>query len=198
MHLFGNLGHVVILGPLALATMLYLVSIGERRDAYAFALALIFCLATTVFAKLFFEACGPRLPTLGIETPSGHESFSAAVFGCLAVLVATGRTARQQGVVYGSAAILVLLIGCGRVASGAHTPEEVAFGLLIGVSATLLFRALRGEPKPFRVPWRAITLFSPAALILAFAALLFMRHWTPEYVIDAVGRSLGAHYGLCV
>src|SRR5579883_2093889 len=197
MHLFGNLGHITLLGPLSLATIFYLLSIGARRDALAFAAALLACLAATLLSKLFFEACGERLPALDIETPSGHESFSAAVFGCLAVLFAAGRAARQQVLIFGAAALLILLIGLGRVASYAHTPAEVAFGFLIGASATMLFRSLRGEPKPVQVPWRAIALLSPAALVLAVAALVFMRHWTPEEAIDAIGRDLNAHYGLC-
>ncbi len=197
MHLFGNLGHITLLGPLSLATIFYLLSIGARRDAVAFAAALLACLVATLLSKLFFEACGGRLPALDIETPSGHESFSAAVFGCLAVLVAAGRAAWRQILVFGVAALLIALIGIGRVAAYAHTPEEVAFGFLIGASATMLFRLLRGEPKPIQVPWRAIALLSPAALVLAFAALVFMRHWTPEDSIEAIGRDLNAHYGLC-
>jgi hypothetical protein len=198
MHLFGNLGHIALMGPLALATIFYLISIDARRDAYAFAAALIACLAATLVSKLFFEACGPRVPALQIETPSGHESFSAAVLGCLAVLIATGRPARRQALIYGGAAVLLLLIGVGRISAHVHTPEEVAFGFLIGGLATTLFRSLRGEQKAIMVPWRAIARASPAALVLAFAALVFMRHWTPEYFIDSVGRGLNAHYGLCV
>jgi membrane-associated phospholipid phosphatase len=197
MHLFGNLGHVVILGPLALAAMLYLFAIGARRDAYAFAAALIACLATTLFAKLFFDVCGERAPVLDIESPSGHESFSAVVYGCLAVLVATGRPQRHQIPVYCAAALLILLIGVARVVSYAHTPQDVVFGLLIGVSAAILFRRLRGEPQPMPVPWRAIAFLSPFTLFLTFGALLFLRNWTPEYFIGA-GRQIGVRFGLCI
>jgi membrane-associated phospholipid phosphatase len=198
MHLFGNLGHAVILGPLALTTMLYLLAIGARRDAYTFAAALIACLASTLFAKLFFDVCGARVPILNVESPSGHESFSAAVYGCLGVLVATGRPQRQQILVYGAAALLILLIGLARVATQAHTPQDVEFGLLIGVSAAILFRWLRREPQPMPVPWRTIAFLSPFTLFLAFGALLFLRNWTPEYFIDAVGRQFGVRYGLCL
>jgi membrane-associated phospholipid phosphatase len=198
MHLFGNLGHIVILAPLALALIGYLISVGARRDAFAFAAALIACLGTTLFTKLFFEVCGARVPVFQIESPSGHESFSAAVYGGLAVLVATGRPKVQQAVIYAAAAVLILLIGLARVATGAHTPEEVEFGLLIGVASTVLFRALRRDTALLPIPWREIALLSPFVAILALAALVLVSHWTPEYVIDAVGKRFGAHFGLCV
>jgi hypothetical protein len=198
MHIFGNLGHIVILAPLSLAVIGYLISLGARRDAFAFAFALIACLSATLFAKLFFEACGARIPLFQIESPSGHESFSAAVYGGIAVLAATGRPKRQQTLIYAAAALLILLIGFARVATGAHTPVEVEFGLLIGVASTILFRALRWEAALLPVPWRAIALLSPFVLVLAFAGLALVRHWTPEYFIDAVGMRIGAHFRLCV
>jgi len=197
MHLFGNLGHIALLGPLSLAIVFYLAAIGAQRDAFAFAAALVVCLAATLVAKLLFDVCGARI--FDIESPSGHESFSAMVYGGVALLVATGRPARQQVIVYAAAALLILAIGVGRVASHAHTPPEVALGLLIGLGAAILFRGLRGKAAaPMPVPWRALAFFSPVALALAFGALLFLRHWTPEYFIAAFGRRVGAHYGLCI
>ena len=199
MHVFGNLGHVVILGPLSLATLFYLLAIGARRDASAFALALLACLATTVGAKLFFSLCGGgHAPHLRMESPSGHESFSAAVYGCIALIVAAGRPRLQQFLIDGAAALLLALIGIGRVAQHAHSPQEVAVGLSIGIAATILFHWLRGAAKPIPLPWRAMALLSPAAIILAFGALLFLRHWTPEDFIEGIGRRLGAHFGLCL
>lgn len=197
MHVFGNLGHVVILGPLALAAIFYLLWLGARRDALALAAALLACLAATLAAKLFFNACGWGVPTLRIESPSGHESFSAAVYGCLALLVATGRPRLQQILIDGAAVLLIALIGVGRVAAHAHSPQEVAFGLSIGIAAAILFQWLRNPAKPLPVPWRAIALLSPVAIVLAFAALLFLRHWTPEDFIEGLGRRLGAHFDLC-
>lgn len=196
MHYFGNLGHVALLGPLSLAIIVYLIAIGARRDALAFALALAACLVATFVAKFLFDVCSARIAN--VESPSGHESFSAVVFGGAALLVATGRPMWQRLTIYAAAALLVLLIGVGRVASWAHTPQEVAVGLLIGVLAILLFSWLRGEAQPIVVPWRTLVLLSPFALALAFGALLFLGHWTPEYFLAALGRRFGAHYGLCI
>lgn len=196
MHLFGNLGHVALLGPLSLAIILYLLAIGARRDALAFAFALAACLIATLVAKLLFDVCGERIAN--VESPSGHESFSAVVFGGIALLVATGRPARQRLAIYAAAALLVLLIGIGRVATWAHTPQEVVVGLVIGALATLLFHRLRRDAQPIAVPWRRLALLSPLAVAFAFGALFFLRHWTPEYFLAALGRRFGAHYGLCI
>jgi membrane-associated phospholipid phosphatase len=196
MHLFGNLGHVALLGPLSLAVILYLVAIGARRDALAFAAALAVCLVATLAAKLLFDVCDSRIAN--VESPSGHESYSAIVYGGIALLVATGRPARQQMAIYAATALLILLIGIGRVASRAHTPQEVVLGLLIGIAAAFLFRRLRGDAHSIAVPWRALALLSPFALALAFGALVFLRHWTPEDFLATLGRQFGAHYGLCI
>jgi undecaprenyl-diphosphatase len=196
MHLFGNLGHVALLGQLSLAIIVYLVTIGARRDALAFASALAACLIATLIAKLLFDVCDSRIAN--VESPSGHESFSAVVFGAIALLIATGRPTRQQIVIYAAATLLVLLIGIGRIASWAHTPQEVAVGLVIGLLATILFHWLRGDAKPIAVPWRSLALLSPFALAFAFGALFFLHRWTPEYFLAALGRRFGAHFGLCI
>jgi membrane-associated phospholipid phosphatase len=161
MHLFSNLGHVVILAPLSLILIFYLISIGARRDAIAFAAALIVCLTITVFAKLFFEACGARNAFSAIESPGGHASFSAVIYGVLSLLVAAGRPTAQRVALISGAALLILLIGFSRVASGAHTPQEVAAGLLIGGLSIALYRALRAEPRRLAPPWRRIALAAP-------------------------------------
>jgi membrane-associated phospholipid phosphatase len=198
MHYFGSLGHVVLVIPLAIATLLYLTWIGARRDAAAFAIALVVCLVATVLSKLALATCGVQMSTLSIESPSGHESFAAAVYGGLAALLATGRPIARQLALFAAAAALVLLVGLGRVASGAHTPAEVALGLMIGVASVLLLEGLRQRPKRIDPPWRQIWIASPAVLAVAFLALRTGAHWTPEGAIDAVGERIGAHYGLCI
>jgi hypothetical protein len=37
----------------------------------------------------------------------------------------------------------------------------------------------------------------PWSLALGFLALAHARHWTPEPLIDAIGRRLGARFGFC-
>jgi membrane-associated phospholipid phosphatase len=197
MHYFGSLGHVVLLAPLAAATLLYLTWIGARRDAAALLFALMVCLVATVLSKLLLATCGVQLSALPIESPSGHESFAAAVYGGLAALLATGRPVQRQLAFFAAAAALVLLVGLGRIASGAHTPAEVAVGLMIGLAAVLLFEGLRQRPQRIDLPWRRILIASPAVVAVAFLALRTGAHWTPEYAIDRIGERIGAYYGLC-
>jgi hypothetical protein len=107
-----------------------------------------------------------------------------------------GRTAQRVALISG-AALLVLLIGFSRVAAGVHTPQEVAAGLLIGAMSIALYRALRAEPRLLAPPWRRIALAAPLVLALGFLALVLARHWTPEPLIDAIGRRLAARFGFC-
>jgi PAP2 superfamily len=198
MHYFGNLGHVVLLVPLATAALFYLAYVGARRDAGAFAFALLVCLAATFLSKLLLATCGEQMSAMGIESPSGHESFSAAVYGGLAALLASGRPLRARLVLFAMAGVLILLVGVGRIAARVHTPAEVALGLMIGVASLMLFEGLRDRPKRIDAPWRSIALASPVVLLVAFLALRTAAHWTPEDAIEDVGEHIGAHFGLCI
>ena len=197
MHFFGNLGHVVVLAPVSLALIGYLHDQGARRDAVVFAVALILCLIATFAAKLFLAACdfGPR--AFAIESPSGHASFSAVVYGSLALIAATGRSSLQKLWMLGGGALLVLLVGFGRVATGAHTSAEVIVGFAIGGACVALFHALRREPRRLEVPWRSLAVIAPVALAVVLVGLTAARHWTPEPLIEEMGRRIGFHFGLC-
>jgi PAP2 superfamily protein len=198
MHLFGNLGHAVILAPASLGLIGFLAWSGARRDAVVFALALAACLATTLLAKLAFQACGDGASTLGIQSPSGHASFSATVYGCLAILLATGRPIRERTLLYGGAALLALCVGLSRVFDQVHTTEEVAFGLLIGFACSMLFFKSRMRPQRLELPARAIALSLPLVFGLAALGLWLGRHWTPEPFIESIASKIGAHMNLCV
>jgi membrane-associated phospholipid phosphatase len=197
MHLIGILGHSLLLLPASFGLIGLLLLAGSRRDALAFVVALIVGLTATLLAKLAFEACLWGISTLRIESPSGHASFSALVYGCLAVLVATGRPIGPRLLIAAGATGLVLLIGFSRIAVEVHTPEEVVFGLLIGIAGVLLFAALRGKPGRLAIPWGALAFASPFAIGVALCVVLLTRNWTPEPVIDALARHIGVRFGLC-
>jgi membrane-associated phospholipid phosphatase len=198
MHLFGNLGHVVILFPTSLGLIGFLVWSGARRDAFAFAFALMVCLATTLLAKLAFQACGDGTPTLGIQSPSGHASFSATVYGCLAILLATGRPIGERILLCGGATLLALFVGLSRVFDEVHTSQEVGLGLLIGFACSMLFFMSRVRPQRLVLPTRAIALSLPLVFGLAAFGLLLGRHWTPEPFIESIASKIGAYMNLCV
>jgi membrane-associated phospholipid phosphatase len=193
----GNFGHSAILFPASLVLFGFLLWLGRRADAFAFLAALIVCLVAALVAKLAFHACEPRDLAFGIESPSGHVSFSVVFYGCLALLVSAGRPLRQRIIIDAGAALFVVLIGVSRIVVWAHTPADVAAGLAIGLVSILLFQALRGPPRPFVAPFSVIAFGVPIGVALLVVILSFARHWTPEPLIEAAGLRLGLLLNLC-
>ena len=122
----GSFGHSAILFPASLALFGLLLWLGRRSDALAFLAALIVALVGTLIAKLAFHACEQGGLTFGIESPSGHVSFSTVFYGCLALTLGAGRLPWQKVVLYAVAALWVILIGVSRVVVSAHTAPDVA------------------------------------------------------------------------
>jgi membrane-associated phospholipid phosphatase len=193
----GNLGHSAILFPAGLALFGFLMWSDRRDDALAFVAAIAVCLGSTLIAKLAFHACESGVPALGIESPSGHASFSTTFYGCVALLIASGRPPWQRTGICAGAALLVFLIGVSRVVVGAHTLPDVAVGFVIGAISILAFQALRGPSRPLAVPFGAIAFGIPAGALLVAIILSFARHWTPEPLIEAAGLRLNLLLGVC-
>jgi membrane-associated phospholipid phosphatase len=194
----GNLGHSAVLLPASLLFFGCLLWFGRRADAVAFGAALTVDLLATLVAKLVFHACGSEIPAFGVESPSGHASFSGVFYGCLALIVAAGRPLWQRSGIYVGTALFVLLVGASRVVVEAHTLPDVVAGTFIGVIAILVFQALRGPSRPFVVPTRLMALGIPASAVLALAILVFARHWTPEDLIESAGMRLDRMFGVCM
>jgi membrane-associated phospholipid phosphatase len=193
----GNLGHSAVLFPASLIVFGCLIWIGRRADAIAFAAALTASVLATLAAKLAIYTCEPRIPWLGIESPSGHASFSAAFYGCIALLAGAGRPPWQRIGVYAATILFVLLVGLSRIVIEVHTVPDVIVGTGIGAAAVLLFQLLRGPPRPIVIPLRVIALGVPVSAIVALTILVFARHWTPEGFIEHVGLRLDHVFGVC-
>jgi len=193
----GSFGHSAILFPASLALFGLLLWLGRRSDALAFLAALIVALVGTLIAKLAFHACEQGGLTFGIESPSGHVSFSTVFYGCLALTLGAGRLPWQKVVLYAVAALWVILIGVSRVVVSAHTASDVAAGLVIGAISILTYRALRGPPRLLALSFRAIAFGAPAGAVLIAVILYFARHWTPEPLIEAVALRLGLLLNVC-
>ena len=194
----GHLGHSAILFPASLVFFGCLLWFDRRSDAMAFGAALTVCLLATLVAKLAFHACGAQIPAFGIENPSGHTSFSAVFYGCVALIVAGGRPLLQRTGIYAGTALFVLLVGVSRVVVEAHTLPDVIAGTFIGMIAILVFQALRGPSRPFVIPYRMMALGIPASAVLALTILVFARHWTPEDLIETAGLRLDQFFGVCM
>jgi membrane-associated phospholipid phosphatase len=194
----GNLGHSAILFPASLVFFGCLLWFGRRVDAIAFGVGLTVCLLTTLVAKLAFHACESEMPTFGIESPSGHASFSAVFYGCVALIVAAERPIWQRTGIYAGTALFVILVGVSRVVVQAHTLPDVIAGAFIGMIAILVFQILRGPSRPFVIPFRVMAFAIPASAVLVTAILVFARHWTPENLIESGALRLDHLLNLCV
>jgi membrane-associated phospholipid phosphatase len=194
----GNLGHSAILLPASLVLVGCLLWFGRRADATALSAALTICLLVTLVAKLAFHACESELPALGIQTPSGHASFSTVFYGCGALIAMAGRPFWQKISVYVGTVLMVLLVGASRVVVRAHTLPDVIAGISIGVFAIVVFQLLRGPSRSVAIPYKVLALGIPAAAILVTIVLVFARHWTPENLIESAALRLDHSLSLCL
>ncbi len=95
----------------------------------------------------------PLVAAHGGSFPSGHAFLSIVTYGLLALVVWRGEAPRavRLAMIVG-AAVLVLLIGCSRVALGVHYPTDVVAGWLGGLGVLALVVAatttLAGLTRP--------------------------------------------------
>jgi membrane-associated phospholipid phosphatase len=125
-----NFGDAAVLLPLSGILFLWLLATRPVRAALAWAAALTVGNGLLAVLKLYFFAC-PLTPSL--HSPSGHTGFSLMVYGGLAVILALETRSRRRRIVIAAAAVAGIgAIAISRLLLGAHTPIEVAFGVLIG------------------------------------------------------------------
>ena len=196
MDLLSGLGDVAVVAPASAALVVGLFWLGARRDAAAFAAAILVCMALTLLAKLAFAACG-FAPRFDVESPSGHAALGAAFYGSLAALLAGGRPLGMRLGLYAAAACAAVAVAYGRVELRAHSVAEVVCGLLIGAAAAALFVALRGPPRRLPLTPQMLVRTSPVAVLLALDLALFTDRWTAEPLIDRFAWAIGVALKLC-
>ncbi len=116
--------------------------------------------------------------------PSGHSASSAALYGSLARgWKKPGRLKRIFTVLAG---VLPLLVGCSRVAVGAHYPTDVAAGWLLGAIAV------------FGIPLLQRAIKNPAVLagILIFTALPGFFYCSSNDYYTGFGMLTGSLLGM--
>jgi membrane-associated phospholipid phosphatase len=180
--------------PLAALVVVALLASGWSRGAIAWLLSVAACGAVMAAFKVMFRAasgeCGAVVQAVPVFSPSGHAALSAVVYGGLAVLGGRRVPALARAVIGLATAIWVGLIASSRVAVQAHTPIEVAAGLVVGLGAVaLMIHMLRQSDGP-----RALLPHLAAASILALV-LMYGSHWPVEAqlraVADLLHRSVG-------
>ena len=148
--------------------------LGWRRGALAWMVSVGASFASVLVLKLVFSTCGPALGFAGLRSPSGHTVAAAVIAGGIAVEVGLGRWYAA-----GAAVLAAVVIGCTRLALGAHTPVEAVLGGALGVLGVLGFAMLAGPAPVLRLRW----LF---ASVIAMAMLLHGMHLDVESQIRAL------------
>jgi len=148
--LLSRLGEAQILLPLALFTGLALCrQPQQRRWVAVWMLLLGLAVALTTASKLAFIGWGYGIAAINFTGISGHTMFASAVYPVLLVSVMVGSTPGRWRLALLLGVALAVLLGCSRMAVGAHSPSEVLAGLVVGgsVSVAVLVLASLGHSR---------------------------------------------------
>jgi len=165
--LVTDCGDAAVTLPLALLVLVFLLAARERLFALYWLLMVAGCGAAIGVLKLIFGACGGRLESLGVISPSGHTAMSTAIYGSLALLVAASLSARWRPLVLAAATLLIAAIAISRVVLRFHDLPEVALGLVVGIGAVAVFyAAMRRAAVPvLPVVWLMLGGFAVVAVM---------------------------------
>ena len=169
-------GDMAVLLPVALLLIAMLAV--SRQWALAGSVAAA-SLAGVVFVPLFKTLLHRARPIPmyqgadGFSFPSGHSTLATIIFGMLALLVAQSLPARFRGLVYGSFATLIALIGLSRVYLQAHWPSDVLAGMLFG-GALVSVVALQLHARVVIIPRQMF----PAVLMVIGLGIMPLHLWT--------------------
>ena len=181
METVTNFGDLAVILPAAVVAALGLLVRAGKRPAAIWLLAIGGCAA--LIGGLKMTLCCGWLPDL--TSPSGHTAMSTIVYGGLGFLVAWERRSWSRALIVAVTVAAVGLIGTSRVAMGAHTPEEVVAGWIIGaLFLLLLIEGMRRLKSPPRLAKGA------PAIVMAVACTAFFfhgRHVVPHICLYCCG-----------
>ena len=170
------LGDMAVLLPVAVL----LIAVLAARRLWVLAGAVTAAsLAGAVFVPLFKTLLHRARPISmyqgadGFSFPSGHSTLATIIFGLLALFLAQSLPARFRGLVYGSFATLIALIGLSRVYLQAHWPSDVLAGMLFG-GALVSGMALLLHARVVTVPRRMFA----AVLMVTGLGIMPLHLWT--------------------
>jgi undecaprenyl-diphosphatase len=157
------LGSTAVIIPAGLVIGLYFVI--WRRDWQPLVLLTAAIAGAVVLYDIGKALVGrPRPPAAiwighytGAAFPSGHATQSVAFYAMLAIVLGAGLSSRRRAVLWGAAALVVLIVGASRIYLGAHWLTDVLAGYALGacwvaiVVAVLLIRwSGTGRVRPVR------------------------------------------------
>jgi len=172
---FGNLA---VVGPAAVAGWLWLAWRGGPAAAWRFIGPVAVMFVLMVGLKVLFRLAGGEFVgtpfALSAGAPSGHAEMTAAVYGGLTLALL--RRCRGPLCLLAAALTAILLVGVAvtRVTLRAHTPADVAVGLLIGGACAVWIA--RGLELPRAAPRRyAAELVALLVVVMALMQLSGVR-----------------------
>lgn len=146
-------GEASVMLPMWLAVLAWLTLRGNFRAAIHWFVLGILALAGIFLLKPIIHSPRPGgilLSPSGWSFPSGHATASTALFGFLAVLLATGRSRFWCWFAFCCAAFSAFLIIVSRIYLSAHWLTDVSGGILLGLSC-LTFVIVSYRRKPVHV-----------------------------------------------
>lgn len=191
-YFITNLGDSTLLVPASALLAFYLFWLGAGRTAKIWLLTLALCAVLTLSFKVCFLACGPRVPFLNMESPSGHTSMSMTFYGCCALMLGSGKERRWQLILLVAGLALAGTIALSRVILHMHTATEVLAGLLIGAVCVGWFGDRYRGLRPHSLPWAPML-----ATMLVLALVLHGVHWDIEGVVRDMARLFQTNVRVC-
>ncbi len=172
----AQLGAWQVYLPLALTLLVVLLARRDRLPAAHWAAALAFgaLLAFGLDAVVATPEPVEYYGTADTVLAGGHLIFSTVIYGFLAVLLATAKTAAKRWLYYMSAITTVTLIGLARLYIGAQWFSDTVLALAIGalwVSCLSL-----GYRRHLRTPLRTLPLMSVALVVFVLSVSYQLQH----------------------
>ncbi len=173
LNLITEAGDSGVLLPLALVSAAMLWLYHSSRAAWLLLRSVLAACTLIALLKLLLLACGAhwhigQFGQTSLVSPSGHACLSAAVYGSLGSLVAAGRPVLARLAIGVLVFLLVGTIAVSRVALGVHSWAEVLVGLLVGLSAQLVFAYSYFRAQPLRIDLKIFAMTISATVLLAF------------------------------
>lgn len=185
-----DFGDTAVLLPMAAAILMWLFAMRGAYGAAWWIAALLLVMGGVGFMKIYFFAC---LPPGQLQSPSGHTSLGALVYGAIAVIVIRETAGWRRGAVVAAASGLVIAIALSRLVLRAHTLPEIVVGLGVGIAALSLFAFCYLQKPGDRV--------AVMPLLLGCVAILALLHGTElhaEEMLRAIGLLVRGQPGACI
>ncbi|MBV9736002.1 MAG: phosphatase PAP2 family protein [Acidisphaera sp.] len=165
-----DFGNVAVAGPMAAVMAAWLWFTGQRVLAGILALNMGCAVAATVVLKEVSRTLGGEFYgtplQLSTGAPSGHAVMSMVTYGALGVLFAVGSRGSLRVLAVALAGLLIVGVAVTRVTLHAHTPADVATGLILGGAFTALTAV---AARHTRGAWPAMTPLLIGVAVVALA-----------------------------